>query len=318
MNVAKRLVERARAVDADKLHNLIGDSMELMTEERRGRASEKVKTIGGLVRAPPLDNVLIIGDVHGDLKSLQHILSSSHFPFDDTRSDVFTIVFLGDYIDRGEHSIETLYVALSLKQLHSNQVILLRGNHEGPPDMPVFPHDLPYQYKLRFGAEYESLYEETIDLFQQLPHAALIENRCLMVHGGVPQEVKSIKDLASADETHPKTSFLEEILWSDPQEGLEGTSPSPRGAGLLFGSDISKKVTRLLNINLIIRGHEPCDNGVKVNHEGKMLTIFSRLGAPYYNHTASYLKTDFRLEDFDAYSLSRSATSFSEEDLLTL
>jgi protein phosphatase len=44
-------------------------------------------------------------------------------------------------------------------------------------------------------------------------------------------------------------------------------------------------------VQLLIRGHEPCPEGFKINHDGKVLTLFSRKGSPYFNKYAAYLDT---------------------------
>jgi len=65
---------------------------------------------------------------------------------------------------------------------------------------------------------------------------------------------------------------------------------SPRGAGKLFGKRVTEKVLRKLNAKILIRGHEPCQEGFKINHDGKVLTLFSRKGSPYFNEYGAYLR----------------------------
>jgi len=141
------------------------------------------------------------------------------------------------------------------------------------------------------------------DLFNHLYTGVIIKDRCVMLHGGVPSKAKSLDDVANAHLKHPKESHLEEILWSDPEEGINGTYPSPRGAGRLFGQDITIKFLKMLNVNILIRGHEPADQGYKINHSGRVLTLFSRKGEPYFNRQAAYLTMDLSSPVGDAFQL---------------
>jgi len=126
-----------------------------------------------------------------------------------------------------------------------------------------------------------------------------------MLHGGLPRNVASITDIAYAHES--TSSNFEEILWSDPVEG-KGYFQSSRGAGMLFGEDVTDEVLRAVGVKTLIRSHEACE-GVKVQQRGKILTLFSRKGAPYFNSRAAYLLLDENaLRDAkDAAELARSA-----------
>jgi len=120
----------------------------------------------------------------------------------------------------------------------------------------------------------------------------LIDERYILLHGGAPSQASTIDDVAYAHEKHPLERHLEEILWSDPFEGIKGTYPSPRGAGKLFGENVTDKLLELFNVKVLIRGHEPSGDGFKTNHRGKVITIFSRRGPPYYNDYGAYLHLD--------------------------
>jgi protein phosphatase len=154
--------------------------------------------------------------------------------------------------------------------------------------MPVRPHDLPSLFIKRYGAKGNTLYKKLKELWTYLPLAVLVEGRYLMLHGGLPRNVASIMDIAYAHESASRN--FEEILWSDPIEG-KGYFHSLRGAGMLFGEDVTEKVLRAVGAKVLIRSHEPCE-GVKVQQKGRILTLFSRKGAPYFNTRAAYLVLD--------------------------
>src|ERR671932_2415807 len=157
--------------------------------------------LGGQVDAAMLDlripeKLVLIGDLHGDLKTLFKILDAISF-------EVFLVnpnnkmIFLGDYVDRGNDSIGVLYTLCYLKQKYPDSVILMRGNHEAPVEFPFSSHDLPYTILQRYGEYWGRLiYQKKIlKLFSLLTLAAVVENRLLLVHGGLPtRDVHSITD----------------------------------------------------------------------------------------------------------------------------
>jgi protein phosphatase len=243
-----------------------------------------------LVKLEPLGEALVIGDLHGDLESLITILKNSDFMQKMSRRKDATLIFLGDYGDRGAYSAEVYYAVLKLKLAFPEQTVLLRGNHEGPEDLLASPHDLPMQFQFRFKENWRTAYAKTRELFAYLYNAVLVEERCLMVHGGLSPNINSIHDLAHANVTHPEQEFLEDLLWSDPNDMVKEVLYSPRGAGKLFGKSVTEKVLRKLNVKILIRGHEPCEEGFKLNHDDKVLTLFSRKGDPYFNAYGAYLQ----------------------------
>ena len=277
-------VKRAFETSAEEFLALIEEAKGVLKEEKKSREGS------GLVCISPqaVKNVVVVGDIHGDMESLNHILKD----IEDLNAD--GIVFLGDYGDRGSESVEVYYLLLKLKvsewKEKEKKIIMLRGNHEGPPDLPVMPHDLPLLFSAKYGAEGKTVYAEIKEFWEYLPYAVLVEGRYLMLHGGLPVNVASIKDIAFAHESHPSSSNFEEILWSDPVEG-KGNFYSMRGAGRMFGEDITERVLRAVGVKTLIRSHEPCE-GVKVNQGGKVLTLFSRKGSPYFNIQAAYLILD--------------------------
>ncbi len=280
-----------KVYSADYVGKLIGDVSEVLKEEYRA--------CNGLIRMfKPLNKFLVVGDLHGDLQSLMYILK-----FAD-RSGIHSVVFLGDYVDRGERQVETFLIPLYLKLRYPENVFLLRGNHEPPDSLPVYPHDFPIELRRRYGSiNGVKLYLSFKEVFQLIPHAMIVENNVLLLHGGPP--TNNVYSSTNADDylvgrgMDEHLKILEEVLWNDPIEEVPYAEPSYRGAGYLFGYRVTEAALNITKTKAIIRGHEPCFNGFKTNHKGRVITIFSRLGPPYDNAYASFmiLTSKLRLDE---------------------
>lgn len=293
MKNLSNLLTDAFKIDPDGFLGLINQINQLLSEEKV--ESDKTRIIGRLIQIPPIGEATVIGDLHGDIESLMHILEESRFIEKSYKGEEVLLIFLGDYGDRGPYSPEVYHVTLSLKEIFPERVILLQGNHEGPEDLLAYPHDLPYDFQKKFGSQGREIYEELSRLFRRFYMAVIIDRKFLMLHGGAPSKAANLEDIAYAYEKHPAESHLEEILWSDPRENIRGTYPSPRGAGRLFGEDVTERLLKISNVRILIRGHEPSNDGYKINHSGKILTLFSRKGAPYYNLKGAYLHLDLSM-----------------------
>jgi protein phosphatase len=286
-NKLSEIVKEAMEIPLDGFTKLVAEATRVLQKEH-GKVGN-FEILGRLIQIKPLGEALVVGDLHGDLESLVQILQDSKILERMRKSQTVFLIFLGDYGDRGEFSAEVYYTVLKLKLQYPKQIVLMRGNHEGPEDLLASPHDLPMQFQTRFGGKWTEGYHGILELFPYLYNSVLVEERCLMVHGGLPQQAQTIEDFAYAHKKHPKQTLLEDLLWSDPLESLEGVYPSPRGAGKLFGKDITTKILKTLKVRLLIRGHEPCHEGFKIDHDGRVLTLFSRKGPPYHNAYGAYL-----------------------------
>jgi len=286
-----QIVKEALEIQCESFTQIVEESTQLLRREN-GKVGN-FDIIGRLVKLKPISEALVVGDLHGDLESLIQILKESNFLQKMNQTSDAVLIFLGDYGDRGEYSAEVYYTALKLKLLYSQQIVLMRGNHEGPEDLLASPHDLPMEFQVKFGEKWEGAYAKIRELFAYLYNAVLVEERFLIIHGGLPPHAKTLEDLAYAHIKHPKQNLLEDMLWSDPNEMLTGVCASPRGAGRLFGENITNDVLRRFNVKILIRGHEPCEEGFKIDHRGKVLTLFSRKGPPYFNSYGAYLDVEF-------------------------
>ena len=162
----------------------------------------------------------------------------------------------------------------------------------------------------RFGSRGAEVYEALRRLFDTLWVAALVEGGYAFLHGGAPVGLASLEQLARADEEHPRSDVLEQVLWNDPVDWITDSAPSPRGAGRVFGKRVTESFLSLTRTGVLIRAHEPCDEGVEVRHEGLVLTLFSRKGFPYMNTKAAYLKLSLEDAPLNAYQLASRAVKF--------
>ena len=299
----QELVTKSLEASLDEFLQLTTQVTTLLRNEA-GQVGSMTVT-GHLIEALPKGEAIIVGDLHGDLETLSVVLETSAFLQKAASGDHSLLIFLGDYGDRGRFSAEVYHIVLTLKTSFPEHVVLMRGNHEGPDDLLASPHDLPNHLHNRFGENWSKAYLKLKDLCSCLYSAVVVEDRCVLLHGGVPSMAKSPDDVAYAHAKHPRESHLEEILWSDPEEGLLGTHLSPRGAGKLFGQNITEEFLKILNVRVLIRGHEPADVGYKISHGGKVLTLFSRKGEPYFNNQGAFLQLNLTEKIEDAFQLER-------------
>jgi diadenosine tetraphosphatase ApaH/serine/threonine PP2A family protein phosphatase len=281
----------ANAADFVKIIDAATDSME---RQRQYSNIPGGSITPGFAELKIPQNVVIIGDIHGDINSLFHILKNIDFErfLANSRNKV---IFMGDYVDRGSQSIAVLYTICYLKQKYPHSVILMRGNHEAACEFPFSSHDLPFKFEERYGEKGKRIYiNKILPFFRLLILSTLIQRQVLIVHGGLPtRHIGGMKDIKNSIATADKNihnGWMEEILWNDPRQHIQNHQewePSRRGIGRHFGINISKSWLKLTKTKMIIRGHEPC-RGYKIDHDGMIVTLFSCKEA-YPNFEAAYL-----------------------------
>lgn len=190
---------------------------------------------------------MLPGDVHGQYSDLLRLFEYGGFP---PRSNY---LFLGDYVDRGKQSLETICLLLAYKIKYPKNFFLLRGNHECASINRIYGfYD---ECKRRFNVKLWKLFT---DCFNCLPVAALIDEKIICMHGGLSPELHNlnqIKNLRRPCEV-PENGLLCDLLWSDPSCDIQGWGESERGVSYTFGADRVKEFLQKHDLDLICRAHQ--------------------------------------------------------------
>eukprot|EP01025_Chloroclados_australasicus_P022833 TRINITY_DN2337_c0_g3_i4.p1 TRINITY_DN2337_c0_g3~~TRINITY_DN2337_c0_g3_i4.p1 ORF type:complete len:238 (-),score=11.43 TRINITY_DN2337_c0_g3_i4:7-720(-) len=125
------------------------------------------------------DTVVVVGDTHGQFHDVCHILSIAGSP-----SESNAYIWNGDYVDRGAWGIEVLTLLLCWKITLPHKVLMLRGNHETVTCTEIygFQTELEAKYGRKDG---KALFKLCKKLFSSLPLAAVVNNKVLVLHGGL-------------------------------------------------------------------------------------------------------------------------------------
>jgi predicted phosphodiesterase len=234
-----------------------------LRDEKTGKGYRRE---GALVAIDPCQMV-VVGDIHGDLRALEKIIAETGI--EKKFEEGWKLILLGDYADRGPSPLEVYSTLFEMKIAYPDNVFLLRGNHEAADVVPFQPHDLPAHIRSVYPDNWMEIYNELISIQGLLPVAAIIESWLILLHGGV------FPGLTRTTLSYPTHDELKLILWSDPSE-TEGVVTSCRGgAGIRFNANVTKEVLSSLGVKHIIRSHQVIPEGYRFNHQGMVLTIIS-------------------------------------------
>ncbi|KAI9003681.1 Metallo-dependent phosphatase-like protein [Gaertneriomyces semiglobifer] len=227
--------------------------------------------------------VTLVGDVHGQFYDVLEIFKIGGWP-------PFTnYVFLGDYVDRGYYSVETITLLTCLKLRWPNRITLVRGNHESRAVTQTYGFYTECMRK--YGNA--NVWTYFTDLFDYLVLSVVIDDAIFCVHGGLSPSIHTIDQIRVLDRFReiPHEGSMADLVWSDPistptliEDTTKGDfSISPRGAGYIFGPLVTRKFLDTNGLGHICRAHQLCMEGYQILFDDMLSTVWS---APNYCYRA--------------------------------
>ncbi|MEN2495718.1 MAG: type 1 serine/threonine-protein phosphatase catalytic subunit glc7 [Marteilia pararefringens] len=227
----------------------------------------------------------ILGDIHGQfLHLLQHFYNGGFPPSAN-------YLFLGDYVDRGQFSLETICLLLAYKIKYPEQLFLLRGNHENALInlMYGFYDDVKRKYSTKAFQMFQCV-------FHYMPVAAVIDDAIFCCHGGLSPELcrpvmnipgtstLDIIDKISRPSDIPPSGILCDLLWSDPDLLDNNTewADNDRGVSYIFGPAPLKQFLDVHHLDLVVRAHQVVENGYEFFPSASQKLLVTLFSAPKY------------------------------------
>ena len=159
----------------DNLTNL--KKLSIIPENHLISVCDKLKEI--LIEEPNLlvldAPIIVVGDIHGQHHDMLRMFEKGG-PVAEKK-----YLFLGDYVDRGYYSLETIELLICYKIKYPANIYLLRGNHESRQITAA------YGFKEEISRKYgnSSIWQTFMEVFDLLPLAAIVSNKIFCVHAGL-------------------------------------------------------------------------------------------------------------------------------------
>uniref|UniRef100_A0A914QN63 Serine/threonine-protein phosphatase n=1 Tax=Panagrolaimus davidi TaxID=227884 RepID=A0A914QN63_9BILA len=160
--------------------------------------------------------VALYGDLHGQYSDLIRWFHMNGWP-PTTRC-----IFMGDYVDRGRHSLEVITLLLCLKAVMPHDVYLNRGNHEDANISRNYSfyaeviNRLPANSKLN-----QKVFDKLSECFAWMPLATRLNNKILCLHGGLSPKIESwdsISEIKRPIFNLVPNTLACDLCWSDPDK----------------------------------------------------------------------------------------------------
>ena len=236
----------------------------------------------------------IFGNINGIYTDLMRYFESYGNPSDNIQNgdiNVMQYIFLGDFCDRGNLSLEVILLLFALKIKYPNFIYLIRGHHEDIIINEFYGLGDECKEKLKEDIQtQDSVFKRINRAFNYLPFGVLVDNNILCIHGGLGSSIKSLEDISNIprptqiyqDPENLTQLHILDLLYSEFDED-EGDlyninslrDKNKKGFIVNYGKKILDEFCEKNNINLIIATHKFIKDGFCTYCDDKLLNIFS-------------------------------------------
>ena len=218
----------------------------------------------------------IVGDLRGNYNKIWNFIN--------TPEATDHLLFLGDYVNTGKHSLELMTLVLCMKILSPKQVFLLRGGQE-TPEMTAkggFKNECVTRYD-------KEVYQHFLDVFDCMPLAAIVTNdekskSILFMNGGLSPNFTSIRQLEEIQRPlkNVESGLVHEILFSDPSSKVKNFSENKGTNTYLYGAKAVHNFLKKNHLDQIINSHQKNDFYYPFGDDHSVLTMYSANGMNIY------------------------------------
>ncbi len=217
--------------------------------------------------------IKVCGDISGQYVDLLRLFEFVGFPPESN------YLFLGNYVDYGKQSIETICLLLAYKIKFPANFFLLRGNHECAwvNRLYGFYDECKRRYYIR-------LWKAFTDCFNCMPVAAIIDEKIFCCHGGLSPDLHSMEQIRNIMRPTdvPDQGLLCDLLWANPGKDLDGWGENhdenygkDGDRSFTFGKEIVAKFNHKHDFDLVVRGHQVVEDGYEFFASRQLVTLFS-------------------------------------------
>eukprot|EP00357_Protocruzia_adherens_P016602 CAMPEP_0114986488 /NCGR_PEP_ID=MMETSP0216-20121206/8454_1 /TAXON_ID=223996 /ORGANISM="Protocruzia adherens, Strain Boccale" /LENGTH=703 /DNA_ID=CAMNT_0002348929 /DNA_START=121 /DNA_END=2232 /DNA_ORIENTATION=- len=255
----------------------------------------------------------IFGSIHGQYNDLMTFFKKHGAPSDEINETVngdiegFDYVFLGNIVNMGSNSLETLALLFSLKLKYKDQIHLIRGQHEHLEMTRKNGLAWECSQKLKENPEsHDSVFSRINEVFEYLPLAGVINNQYLCASGGIGSTIQSLGEIETISRplnlskmVNVKTQkIVNDLLCSNPfsDETKTGVAADPNSKTIVglnaiqFGVDRVRSFLKQNNLLSILRGSQCSMEGFQLYSRSSVISIFSALSyASKYDNKAAFL-----------------------------